>query len=131
MKEIILNTVLKTSPNYRKHIALIDDEDFELVSKYNWYVRKDCNTFYAAMWVKGGKGKTIYMHKFLTGFKETDHKDNNGLNNQRNNLREVTHNQNIMNQRKHKNTSSKYKGVCWHKRDKKWRSEERRVGKRV
>lgn len=47
MKEIVLNTVKKTSPNYRKYIALIDDEDFEKVNQYNWCILKIHNICYA------------------------------------------------------------------------------------
>ena len=45
----------------------------------------------------------------------TDHKDGNGLNNCKSNLRIVTNRQNAQNMRVDK--SSKYPGVHWHKRD--------------
>ena len=59
------------------------------------------------------------MHKLITGYKETDHIDGNGLNNQRGNLRSVTDSQNQMN-RKNIRGTSKYKGVYWNKANKKW-----------
>ena len=49
-----------------------------------------------------------------------DHKDHNGLNNQKSNLRECTRSQNITNALKRKKCSSKYKGVCYFKANKKW-----------
>jgi hypothetical protein len=43
--------------------------------------------------------------------KEVDHKDGNGLNNQRDNLRLVTHQQNLANCKMHKDNTIGYKGV--------------------
>ncbi len=54
--------------------------------------------------------------------KHTDHEDGNGLNNQKSNLRIVTNAQNHMNKKGNRNTSSKYKGVCWNKESNKWTS---------
>ena len=41
-------------------VAIIDDEDFESISKFTWYAKANYNTFYAAT----GK-KTTYMHRLL------------------------------------------------------------------
>jgi hypothetical protein len=56
-----------------------------------------------------------------------DHRDHNGLNNQRENIRVATNQENQFNQQKQKTyngkkTSSQYKGVSWHKRVGKWQS---------
>ena len=48
-----------------------------------------------------------------------DHRDGNGLNNQKYNLRKCFHRQNMGNQKTRKGTS-KYKGVSWKSRDKVW-----------
>jgi hypothetical protein len=61
------------------------------------------------------------MHRFILGATDrkvkVDHKDRDGLNNQRYNLRPSTNGQNNMNSSKRSDgNSSKYKGVCWHKR---------------
>lgn len=50
-----------------------------------------------------------------------DHIDNNPLNNNINNLREVTSSQNGMNRKSNKNSSSQYKGVSWRKERKHWK----------
>jgi len=49
-----------------------------------------------------------------------DHKDRNSLNNNIENLRELTNSQNLRNSNKRKKGSSIYKGVSWHKQAKKW-----------
>lgn len=49
------------------------------------------------------------MHNFIIGIKGIDHKDRNGLNNQRDNLRKATHTQNMWNVRKFNKCG--YKGI--------------------
>ncbi len=66
------------------------------------------------------------MHRFILGLcdgQRCDHKDNNGLNNQRSNLRIATAGQNQHNSgcRKYKGMrSSRFKGVHWAKNARKW-----------
>jgi len=75
----------------------------------------------------GGKIKVVQMHRMILGLesgdkRQSDHKDHNGLNNKRNNLRVCTHAQNQQNRKPRKNGSSVFKGVSWHKKSKKWRA---------
>jgi hypothetical protein len=49
-----------------------------------------------------------------------DHEDQDKLNNKVSNLRIADDNQNQFNRKKTENTSSKYKGVSWYKRDEIW-----------
>jgi len=89
--------------------VLLDAEDFDKVSKYNWRVEITPWASYARATINK---KTVRMHKFITGFNRTDHINGNGLDNRRENLRECTNQQNSFNSRKPRgNTSSKYKGV--------------------
>jgi hypothetical protein len=53
---------------------------------------------------------------------QIDHRDTNGLNNQKTNLRICTVAQNQMNKRKSPNKSSQYKGVFWHKNKERWKA---------
>lgn len=114
--------------------ALIDEEDFDLISQYKWYAKKIGNTFYAAraITVQGQnkhknikrKQKTIIMHREIMKNKlkqnqEIDHINGNGLDNRKCNLRLCNRSENMMNQRIKKGTSQ-YKGVRW---DKKWRAQ--------
>jgi len=104
-------------------VALVDDEDFETLNQFRWYANKHGNTFYAGRNLRvNGKGKQVYMHQIILNGKCIDHRDMNGLNNQRSNLRFCTRSQNMMNRPKWGNTSSIYKGVSFHRGTKKWRT---------
>lgn len=103
-------------------VALIDDADFPLIGLCKWYVNRGYaqTSFYLGKIDGRYKYKKISMHNVIMGTKGIDHRDGNGLNNQRSNLRPATPRQNNHNLRKKLGTSSQYKGVYWHKRDKKW-----------
>lgn len=117
--------------------AIVDDEDFELLSKYKWCAGKYGNKYYALTTLKNteGKYKNIYMHRFLNEPMKTtsviDHKNGNGLDNRRNNLRITTQTFNRANSARRKDCTSIYKGVGWHKLHKKWRAQITAFGKRI
>lgn len=106
-------------------VALVDDEDFERLNQFKWCVYRYGHLFYAGRAKSVGRKKqtTIRMHHEIIGKPsegfETDHEDGNGLNNQRYNLRHVTHRQNCQNYKNIVKTS-KYPGVSWFKQTKKW-----------
>ena len=60
-----------------------------------------------------------YYGKIPTG-KQIDHINGNKLDNRIDNLRMVSCSQNNQNKKKREGTTSKYKNVSFHKRDKKW-----------
>lgn len=104
-------------------IALVDDEDYELVSQYNWHARLGDSTYYATV----KNSVHIHMHRLILGLNdsdlEVDHIDGNGLNNQKINLRKANSTQNKVNRPKiHIGSSSQYKGVCWDKSRQKWQA---------
>lgn len=71
------------------------------------------------------------MHIEIMGKRGIDHRDHNGLNNQKSNLRFCTPSENAMNARKNENSSSVYKGVCFFNRDKKWLAQIQVNGKPI
>lgn len=110
---------MKTIPLSQGKYAIVDDEDFPAVSRFKWSAVKDKMTFYAHRQFKiDGRRKVVKMHSFILGCSDlVDHKDGDGLNNRRCNLRLCTPHQNGTNRRKQLNTSSRFKGVAKIDRD--------------
>jgi len=115
-------------PLTRGYEAIVDIEDAGMASGYNWYVMF-CgeNLVYAARNERvTGKRKTILMHRVVANPSEkqvVDHRDHNGLNNRKSNLRVCSHTENIRNSRKRLDNTSGYRGVCWNKKLRKWQAE--------
>lgn len=102
--------------------AIVDADDYGWLAKYKWYSYQDGNTFYAFR-RKGRKRRRSTMHREIMHAPEgllVDHKDRNGLNNRKSNLRLCSPAQNAWNRRPAPNCHSKYKGVTWHKHHNKW-----------
>ena len=118
MKRIALN---------RGMFATVDDCDFETVRAFRWFAikRKTDHTWYAWTNVPSTKTRsgrtTLQMHRLIAGGIVVDHRDGNGLNNTRGNLRVCTRGLNTRNQRKTRGTS-RYKGVSWHSDCSKWQA---------
>lgn len=99
------------------HVAIVDDEDFEHLAQYRWHFHSGG---YATRKIKV-KGKTIsiYMHRQILGAecegKHVDHRNRNGLDNRRCNLRTATSAQNNANQSMKSNNSSGFRGVHYSK----------------
>jgi hypothetical protein len=113
------------------HRAMVDDDLYDWLNQWKWYYKEqsDGHGGYAArtlnaVWGGPWPNKTLRMHELILppppGY-ETDHSDINKLNNQRNNLRLATKSQQRWNESMRSTNSSGYKGIYWHKRDKKWR----------
>jgi AP2 domain len=100
----------------------IDLADLPLVLTRRWCAKKDHKAFYGQTNIRSCEGKhtTLTLHSFLTGAKLTDHKDRDGLNNLRSNLRAATNQQNTANSQKRPGGSSIFKGVSWCPRDRNW-----------
>ena len=85
--------------------ALVSQEDYDNVNKYTWSIRKKNKQTYVHGWVNG---IDISMHQFIIGKAKKgyviDHKNNNGLDNQRCNLRFISYSANSQNKKKKENT---------------------------
>jgi len=114
--------------------AIVDDSDFERLNKHKWLALKNRNTWYAVRHTyRNGIRVTIGMHREIMGIEPgdprlVDHKNHNGLNNWRENLRICTNSQNHQNENPRRNGSSVFRGVYWNKAAKKWRAQIRLDG---
>jgi HNH endonuclease/AP2 domain len=111
-------------------IALVDDDEFEVLSQTKWYARwnKITQSFYALRNARRDDGSRykIYMHRQIAGDisgMDVDHVNHNTLDNRGVNLRLCTRAQNGANYRRvRSNSTSGYRGVSWHKLLQKWRA---------
>ncbi len=93
---------------------------FKLENKFRWVICYKEKNYQRAVLV------WIYHYGDVPADRLVDHrKSEETLNDRIENLRLATHKENAQNRAKHstwkgKKTSSKYKGVRWHKREKKW-----------
>jgi len=119
----------------RNQHTLVSNEDYEFLNQWKWYAlyQQNINGFYANRNVhlcyKNGKQitKSIRMHRLIIEHglgrelqknEFIDHINHDPLDNRRENLRLVSNRQNQQN--KKQKTTSKYPGVSWHKRNKRW-----------
>jgi hypothetical protein len=115
---------MKSIPLTQGKNTLVDDLDYNELSKFKWYALKSGRRFYAVRTILTQTGqKLIYMHKQIVGTDagfEIDHINGDGLDNQKANLRAVDHRTNQQNL--HIPKTSKYPGVCWEKSRRRWRA---------
>lgn len=116
----LILTEYKEIPLSQGKVALVDVEDYDYLSKSKWCVEKTNNNVYYATknWSKG-----IKMHNAIMRTKkgeQVDHRNHNGLDCRRSNLRTCTSAQNARNRRISSRNTSGYKGVsyvksrnCW------------------
>lgn len=119
---------MKTIPLTQGCEAIVDDEDYEHLIQWKWYAQKGSATFYATRDIRVApkKRKYVWMHRLLNKTPDgllTDHINGNGLDNRKENLRTVDHQQNMINCARHKIGSSKYRGVSWHIGNKNWMAQ--------
>lgn len=134
--QVVSIPLSKLGKHAGKYTAIIDAIDSDL-AKTSWYVKISNQTQYACYKSK----QNLYLHREvmarmlgrpLAKHELIDHIDGDGLNNRRANLRIATHQQNLANQRKQKrNTSSRFKGVAYYKRDKNWEAHIKKDGKKI
>lgn len=109
-------------------VALVDDIDYDWLSQWKWCaVKMNKGNFYAVRSspMKNGKHYSIPMAREILGLeygdkRQADHSNHNTLDNCRANIRICTSQQNNFNRNISPKQTSKFKGVYWDKRDKKW-----------
>ncbi len=104
-------------------VAIVDDEDYEALSRHKWFAQQGRRTWYAKRDARGEGQGVVYMHRVVSGAAtgvDVDHVSGDGLDNRKQNLRQASRRENCRNQRKRVNASSPFKGVAWHAKAKKW-----------
>lgn len=96
-------------------VVFFDDEDAPRVEGFAWRIlkRPHTQTGYAVAKVDGRR-RLVQMHRVILGSPSgvvVDHRNGNGLDNRRANLRECTHAQNLWNSGAHRDSRSGIKGV--------------------
>lgn len=110
----------------------VDEGDVQRLVSYTLtiqFLRKKTPYVY----LRGNDGKLIALSRFLLEAPKglvVDHIDGNTLDNRKCNLRICTYAQNALNRRPH-GQASKYRGVTWGPRQKKWRAAIQRDKKQI
>lgn len=114
-------------------VAIVDDDDFEWLAQWKWHTDKNG---YAIRNVRISTGvrTTLKMHRVILGLKkgdgfDVDHINETRSDNRKSNLRKATRSENLRNQGKYKNNTTGFKGVLWHKINKKWTAQIQIYGK--
>ena len=103
--------------------AIIDAEDYEKCKDLKWYLTGSGYVI---------SGHAPFLQHLIFGRKtQLDHKDRDKLNNRRNNLRTCTTAENSRNHKISSLNMSGYKGVHWHKKQRKWRADITSNTKRI
>ena len=114
--------LIQANRRARPIYAKVDPENYEKLAGFNWLLQTANANNYA---VKLEGDTPVRMHRIIMNAPKgsiVDHKDRNGLNNTKINLRFATRAQNNCNiRRKTKTKTSKYKGVSFTSKIKKWR----------
>lgn len=140
VREIRVQGNLAFVPLTKGHEATLDAADISKIGDGGWWAleskRADgtIRTVYAVRF-EGSKNdrKMVYMHRAISGAmtgEDVDHKDCDGTNNRRENLRKVSRSQNSHNTRRRVDNTSGHKGVSWDERSQRWHAYINKNGKR-
>lgn len=128
---------MKEIPLTQNKIALVDDEDYERINQYKWYAQWSGWQWRSVrnQYIGKGKAAMIYMHREILNAPKgipVDHRDGNGLDNRKENLRLCTTQQNARNLiNAHKDNRYGIKGVSYNKFAKKFHAQIRVDNKRI
>lgn len=108
-------------PLTKGRVAIVDEQDFERLSAFKWCVQ---STPKGNLYASRHDGDTmVLMHREILGVPDdinVDHRNWDGLDNRRDNLREATQARNSLNHPGHKVKVSRFKGVYFHRQNQNW-----------
>jgi hypothetical protein len=105
---------MKKIPLTQGRFAIVDREDFSRLSKFKWCAALADPFTGRFVAVRRQAGRNLYMHHEILPMRaesEIDHRNLDGLDNRRRNLRRCTRRQNKCNSRLYRNNSLGIKGV--------------------
>jgi len=104
-------------PLTQNRFTVVDTEEFIRITQWLWTAVRDPKTgiYYAIRTDTENGYKTVRMHNFILGLPYIDHKNGDGLDNRKSNLRECTQAENMWNRRISSSNTSGYKGIKIHK----------------
>lgn len=108
--------------------ALVDDHLYDWLNQWRWYSNKGRNTYYAlrnGSSLNNNEPSSIGMHREILGLSHhdgcvVDHINQDGLDNQRSNLRVVSNTENIRNHKLFNTSKTGHTGVTWNDNANKW-----------
>ena len=110
----------------------VDPQDYIWLSQFRWHCKVNKSSAYAVRSIRAaGRPERIYMHRLIMDTPShlvCDHINHNGLDNRRQNIRNCTIQQNNANVLA-RGASSRYKGVSWNKRRRRWFAYIKKDGK--
>lgn len=104
-------------------VTLVDDADFDRLNKWKWCAQKRKHGYHAARYAGS---HYVYMHREILRLSDPkiqgEHRDGDGLNNQRHNLRTATKSQNGQAFRTlvRIGKTSRFRGVFWWSQPQSW-----------
>ncbi len=114
---------MRELPLTQGKVALVDDDDYERVAQYKWHAYQARHgRWYAKRHTSRTTGRhTLYLHRFILNVvSHIDHKNHDGLDNRRCNLRPATRNQNNRNRGMSCRNRIGYKGVRRARNNQRW-----------
>lgn len=114
--------------------AIVNAADLDLIAPFKWFAILSRRTHYAQACERLGNGRqrSILMHRLILGAPAgslVDHRDGNGLNNRRSNIRLCDHRENGLNRGPNRESASQYKGV-WCRKNR-WKAAIQISGKTI
>ena len=123
-------------PLTQNQVALVDDDDYAIVSAHKWHANGRPGSYYAKSAFRNNDGiwTVVLMHRILMGLPDgvlVDHVNGNTLDNRRINLRPASLFQNQHNRGANTNNKSGFKGVYFDKGNGRWRAEIRAFNRKT
>jgi hypothetical protein len=132
---------VRNIPLTQGQMAIVDASDYDWLSQWKWHAvwNPGTKSFYAHRQEPTGgnpRQRSVRMHRQIIGIlhgdrRMVDHANHDTLDNRRSNLRPASNSENQRNREAGPTNTSGFKGVSWHKNDKKWHSRVMVQGKTV